>query len=141
MAAYRPAKEGVTAVAGSASSAARRQPTATSRGARVPQQSRAELDSGSRRTSRRGKKDGSSGTISSGGADTVVDPAIPAPAGPVSADRRATQPKTAKRGAAKRNAAGAKDGTREAAARGSKARDVARMARVLSPDSLTWKVT
>jgi RNA polymerase primary sigma factor len=51
----------------------------------------------------------------------VVDPAIPAPAGPVSADRRAAQSKTAKRGAAKRNAAGAgaKNGTREAAARGS----------------------
>src|SRR5215469_6400878 len=47
MAIYRPAKEGVTAVAGTASSAARRQSTAAGRGARVPQQSRAEpADSG-----------------------------------------------------------------------------------------------
>src|SRR5215472_15755412 len=47
MATYRPAKEGVTAVAGTASSAARRQSTAAGRGARVPQQSRAEpADSG-----------------------------------------------------------------------------------------------
>src|SRR5258708_32614543 len=42
MAAHRPAKEGVTAVAGAAGSAARRQPTPTGRGARVPQQSRVE---------------------------------------------------------------------------------------------------
>src|SRR5258706_12536554 len=42
MAAHRPAKEGVTAVAGAAGSAARRQPTQTGRGARVPQQSRVE---------------------------------------------------------------------------------------------------
>src|SRR5260370_37827873 len=42
MGAHRPAKEGVTAVAGAAGSAARRQPTQTGRGARVAQQSRVE---------------------------------------------------------------------------------------------------
>jgi hypothetical protein len=42
MAVHRPAKEGVTAVAGASSSAARRQPAASGQGARVPQQSRAE---------------------------------------------------------------------------------------------------
>ncbi|HEX6934635.1 MAG TPA: RNA polymerase sigma factor [Streptosporangiaceae bacterium] len=94
MAAHRPAKEGVSAVAGAASSAARKQPTPTGRGARVPQQSRAR------------KKDRSAGTTSSGGADTVVDPAVPAPASPVAATRRSAR------------TAGAKRGAREAAAHG-----------------------
>jgi RNA polymerase primary sigma factor len=50
----------------------------------------------------------------------VVDPAIPAPAGPVSADRQEVQSASAKRGA-KRDADGdgAKSGTRGAAAHGS----------------------
>ncbi|HEX2318489.1 MAG TPA: RNA polymerase sigma factor [Streptosporangiaceae bacterium] len=77
----------MSAVAGAASSAARRQPTPTGRGARVPQQSRA------------GKKNRNGGTTSSGGADTVVDPAIPAPASPVAATRRSARTASAKRGA------------------------------------------
>src|SRR5713101_2811097 len=124
MAAHRPAKEGVTAVAGAAGSAARRQPTQTGRGARVPQQSRVEpadaavtlvpddsagtagqpvarrSGSNSRRTARRSaKKDRASGTTSPERADTVVDPAIPAPAGPVAAARRSARPAGAKRDA------------------------------------------
>src|SRR6266566_8771729 len=134
MVAHRPAKEGVSAVAGAASSAARRQPTPTGRGARVPQQSQAKPadaggaqdasvtlvpddsadpgqppsrrpGSGSRRTTRRsGKKDRGAGTTTSGGADTVVDPAVPAPASPVAATRRPARTATGKRGA--RDAAG-----------------------------------
>src|SRR5215475_1617947 len=87
VAAHRPAKEGVSAVAGAASSAARRQPTPTGRGARVPQQSRA------------GKKNRKGGTTSSGGADTVVDPAIPAPAGSAASTRRSARTASAKRSA------------------------------------------
>jgi RNA polymerase primary sigma factor len=41
---------------------------------------------GSRRSARRAKKDRAAGTISSAGADNLVDQAIPAPAAPVSAD-------------------------------------------------------
>src|SRR5260370_29170094 len=105
MAAHRPAKEGVTAVAGAAGSAARRQPTATGRGARVPQQSRVEpadaavtlvpddqapgagqpaRSSGgtSRRSARRPTKKDRSATRNPAGTDTVVNPAIPAPASP-----------------------------------------------------------
>src|SRR5258707_10572080 len=124
MAAHRPAKEGVTAVAGAAGSGARGQPTQTGRGARVPQQSRVEpagaaatlvpddsagaagqpvarrSGSNSRRTARRSaKKDRASGTTSPERADTVVDPAIPAPAGPVAAARRSAKPAGAKRDA------------------------------------------
>src|SRR5258708_17679171 len=124
MAAHRPAKEGVTAVAGAAGSAARRQPTPTGRGARVPQQSRVEPadaavtlvpddsaaaageptarrpGSNSRRAARRSaKKDRGSGTTSPETGDTVVDPAIPAPAGPVAATRRSARPAGAKRDA------------------------------------------
>jgi RNA polymerase primary sigma factor len=55
---------------------------------------------GSRRAVRRSaKKDRAAGTTSSGEADTVVDQAIPAPAGPVSAERRTAKPASAKRGA------------------------------------------
>src|SRR5215813_4100789 len=124
MAAHRPAKEGVTAVAGAAGSAARRQPTSTGRGARVPQQSRGEpadaavtlvpddsadaagqpvtrrSGGNSRRTARRSaKKDRGSGTTSPERADTVVDPAIPAPASPVAPTRRAARAAGAKRDA------------------------------------------
>src|SRR5216683_8118140 len=125
MAAHRPAKEGVTTVAGAAGSAARRQPTQTGRGARVPQQSRVvepadaavtlvpddsagaagqpvarRSGSNSPRTTRRSaKKDRASGTTSPERADTVVDPAIPAPAGPVAAARRSARPAGAKRDA------------------------------------------
>src|SRR5579859_6778619 len=156
MAAYRPAKEGVTAVASSASSAARRQQqTPTGRGARVPQQSRAEqAESGapagssprvssaggsggssprvstagsgesprgviSRRTARRAaRKDRATGPTSPGGADTVVDPAIPAPAGSVPADSRTATPAAAKRGGSRRDAhdEGAEGGARGTAA-------------------------
>src|SRR5579859_2849588 len=169
MAAYRPAKEGVTAVASSASSAARRQQqTPTGRGARVPQQSRAEqAESGapagssprvssaggsggssprvssaggsggssprastagsgesprgviSRRSARRAaRKDRAGGPTSPGGADTVVDPAIPAPAGSVPADSRTATPAAAKRGGSRRDAhdEGAEGGARGTAA-------------------------
>src|SRR5579859_5026533 len=132
MAAYRPAKEGVTAVASSASSAARRQQqqTPAGRGARVPQQSRAEQAESdapaessrgviSRRTARRAaRKDRAAGPSSPGGADTVVDPAIPAPAGSVPADRQTARPAAAKRGGSRRDAhdEGAEGGTRGTAA-------------------------
>ncbi|HEX9554082.1 MAG TPA: RNA polymerase sigma factor [Streptosporangiaceae bacterium] len=56
--------------------------------------------SNSRRTARRSaKKDRASGTTSPERADTVVDPAIPAPAGPVAAARRSARPAGAKRDA------------------------------------------
>ncbi|HEX9065445.1 MAG TPA: RNA polymerase sigma factor [Streptosporangiaceae bacterium] len=51
---------------------------------------------GGRRTT---KKDRSGGTTPARGADTVVDPAIPAPAGPVSPGRRPARGAAARRGA------------------------------------------
>ncbi|HET9897080.1 MAG TPA: RNA polymerase sigma factor [Streptosporangiaceae bacterium] len=137
--AHRPAKEGVTAVAGTASSAARRQQTPTGRGARVPQQSRVEpADSaparadaavalvaadtaqaapertGSRRSSRRtAKQDNGAGTISSAGADTVVDQATPAPAGPAPDGRRSRGDSRAAGGASRGRANGAKGKVRD----------------------------
>src|SRR5258705_6949769 len=117
MAAHRPAKEGVTAVAGAAGSAARRQPTQTGRGARVPQQSRVEpadaavtlvpddsagaagqpvarrSGTNSRRTARRAaQKDRATGITPPATADTVGNPAIPAPPGPVLAAPPAAKP-------------------------------------------------
>ncbi len=133
MAAYRPAKEGVTAVAGTASSAARRQPTPTGAGARVPQQSRVEpadsagahadaavalvpadaaaADSKSAASQRRsagraGKKDRAAGTIPPGGADTVVDQAIPVPARPDAGTRRTRSSTRAAGGASRAGANG-----------------------------------
>ncbi|HEX9034477.1 MAG TPA: RNA polymerase sigma factor [Streptosporangiaceae bacterium] len=126
-AAHRPAKEGVTAVAGAASSAARRQPRPAGTGPRVPQQSRVEpadsadaavalvaADSAasdgaqtgrqsakaSRSAARRAaKKDRDGGAISPDGADTVIDPAIPASASPASGAGRPARSRGAKRGA------------------------------------------
>src|SRR5258707_12792273 len=108
MAAHRPAKEGVTAVAGAAGSAARRQPTQTGRGARVPQQSRVEPadaavtlvpddsagaagqpvaprpGSNSRRTTpRAAQKECATRTTPPRKTGNVINPASPAPGGPV----------------------------------------------------------
>ncbi|HVB42153.1 MAG TPA: RNA polymerase sigma factor [Streptosporangiaceae bacterium] len=64
---------------------------------------------GSRRTARRqAKKDRAEGTSPSGGADTVVDPAIPAPASPSSQTRQAARDAKAKRGADRAAANGAR---------------------------------
>jgi RNA polymerase primary sigma factor len=63
---------------------------------------------GSRRPVRRtAKKERSAGTISSNGADNVVDQATPAPAGTVPADRRPARGTRAGRGAARGGANGA----------------------------------
>ncbi len=138
----------MTAVAGTASSAARRQPTPAGQGARVPQQSRAEPradavalvpDESARKdgrvdgradgrvdgrvdteksdagVSRRGpagrgaKKDRAGGTMSPGGADTVVDQAIPAPASPASGNRRSRTSTRADGGAGRAGANGGHD--------------------------------
>src|SRR5258707_11126042 len=116
MAARRQVKEGVTAVSGAAGSAARKQPTQKGRVARVPQQSRVEPadaavtlvpddsagaagqpggrrpGSNSRRRARgAAQKDSARRTTPPRKAGNLVEPANPAPGGPVGTARPAGQ--------------------------------------------------
>src|ERR1022692_267932 len=89
VAAHRPAKEGVTAVAGAVSSAARRQPTPSGAGARVPQQSRNESADGAGRPADAAVALVAADTMTSGGSAPAGQRSS---AGARRAGRRSAQP-------------------------------------------------